>query len=334
MKKLFYILPILFLLNSCFKEDVAVNPYPRGDITTNQVKMGSQYEHQVYFDLSSSSVVKTNLFGIWDLSFQAYDDYYVKMNLGRDMAIQDLGKVEFESVVEPLSNDQYKRDVPSGNMDSSAIGKWWEMVNNNVESKNHVYIIDRGRDHNRVKGGKWKMMILGANNSGYTIIFSELKSERIDTLFVPRTDGYNYITMSFENGGEVNNLEPPSTDWDLYFTTYTEFFDVPGFEIYPVRGALINDRLCSAAEADSTSEFSELTAEVAQSITFTKRRNVIGYSWKEPDINTGVYTVNPLKKYLIKDPNGFIYKLRFVGFQKIIDGKAEKGYPEFEFKLL
>ncbi|MER3330229.1 MAG: HmuY family protein, partial [Candidatus Kapaibacterium sp.] len=318
----------------CFKEDSAVNPFDRGDITSNQVEMNGKYEYQVYFDLSSNTVVKSNFYGLWDLSFQAYDDYYIRTNAARDMAVQDLGVVDFETVTDALDKEQYKRDVPTGNMDSSAIGKWWEVKDDKIQSKNHVYVIDRGRSHDRSRGGIWKMMILDADESGFTIKFSELKSNEIDTLFIPRTEGYNYITMSFENGGFVNNLEPPSDTWDILFTKYTEFFDVPGFEIYPVTGALLNDRLCEVAEADSTIEFSELTTEVAQMADFTKVRNEIGYNWKEVDINTGVYTVNAFKKYLIRDPEGFVYKLRFIGFQKVIDGKAEKGYPEFEFKLL
>lgn len=334
MKKYIYILPLLVLLNSCFKEDTAVDPYKRGDLTSNQVEMGSKYEYQVYFDFSSNSAVKSNLFDAWDLGFQAYDDYYIKMNLGRDMSLQDLGPVDFESVTVELGKDLYKRDVPSGNMDSSAIGKWWEVKDNKIQSKNHVYVIERGKNYDRTQGGLWKMMILGADESGFTIKFSKLKSGITDTLFIPRTDGYNYITMSFDNGGDVNNLEPRSESWDILFTGYTEFFDVPGFEIYPVRGALLNDRLCEAAEADSVMEFSDLTTEIAQKTQFTKVRNTVGYNWKVVDINTGVYTVNAFKKYLIKDPEGFIYKLRFIGFQRVIDGKAMQGYPQFEFKLL
>ncbi len=334
MKKLLYIFPILLLLNSCFKEDDAVTPYPRGDVTSNQVEMGGKYHYQVYFDLSTNSVVKTNLFDEWDLGFQAYDNYYIRMNLGREMTLQDLGPVDFDNVIEALDKTHNVYDVPSGNLDSTAIGKWWEVEGGKIQSKNHVYVINRGRNTNRKPDGIYKMMILGADESGFTIKFSELKSNIIDTLFVPRTNGYNFITMSFANGGEVNYLEPPSESWDIHFTPYIEFFDVPGFEIYTVRGALINDRLCEAAEADSTIEFDELILDAAQMTEFTQKRNVIGHNWKDVDINTGVYTVNPMKKYLIRDPEGFVYKLRFIGFQKVIDGKAEKGYPEFEFKLL
>jgi heme-binding HmuY-like protein len=334
MKKYLYILPLLALLNSCFKEDDAVSPYPRGDVTSHQVEMGGNYHYQVYFDLSTNSVVKTNLFDEWDLGFQAYDNYYIRMNLGREMTLQDLGPVDFDNVTEGLDKTNNIYDVPSGNLDSTAIGKWWEVEGGKIQSKNHVYVINRGRNTNRKPDGIYKMMILGADESGFTIKFSELKSNIIDTLFIPRTEGYNFITMSFANGGEVNYLEPPSESWDIHFTTYIVFFDVPGFEIYTVRGALINDRLCEAAEADSTIEFSELTTGVAQMTEFTQLRDAIGYNWKDIDINTGVYTVNSMKKYLIRDPEGFVYKLRFIGFQKIIDGKAEKGYPEFEFKLL
>lgn len=332
MKKYIYILPLLVLLNSCFKEDTAVTPYKRGDITSNQIGY-DVYKSQIYFDLSTNSIVKTNENDEWDLGFQAYDNYYIRINSARDLAIQDLGQVDFDVVTEALAKDQYKRDVPTGNMDSSAIGMWWEVKDGKIQSKMHIYVIDRGRNNDHSKGGIWKMMILGADESGFSVKFSELKSNVIDTLYIPRIDGYNYITMSFENNGVVNNLEPPSESWDILFTTYTELFDIPGFEIYPVRGVLLNDRYCKA-EADSLTNFEDLTSEIAQKAQYQNTRNIIGYNWKDIDINTGVYTINPYKKYLIKDTEGFIYKMRFIGFQKIIDGKAEKGYPEFEFKLL
>lgn len=334
MKKIILILSIAFTLTSCFKEDSAVNPFDRGDVTSNQVEMNRKYENQIYFDLSSNSVISTNKYGEWDLGFQAYDDYFIQLNSSRIMAVQDLGNVEFESVTEALETELYVRDVPNGNMDSSAIGKWWEIVEGKVQSKNHIYVIDRGRSDDGKKGGIRKLKILGADADGFTIIYSELQSTTIDTTYIPRTENRNYITFSFEGSGSVNNLEPPADTWDIVFTRYTDLFDIVGFEVYPVNGVLLNTRYCKVAELDSLSDFNDITSSIIQSTTLTKKRDEIGWDWKQVDINTGVYTINPSKKYLIEDTDGFYYKLRFIGFQKIIDGKSENGYPEFEIKLL
>jgi len=335
MKKLILILlPFALFLTSCFDEDIAVTPLDRGDVQSNQVEMNSKYENQIYFDLHTNSVVSTNKYGEWDLGFQAYDSYYIRLNSGRNMALKDLGVVDFATVTDEYEEISYTRDVPSGNKDSSAIGKWWTEKDGEIVSKEHVYIIDRKRSHDKSKGGLRKLKIISADQEKFVFMFAELNSATGDTVVVPRNDMYNFITVSLDGTGSVTNLEPLSTEWDLLFTTYTELFDVPGFEVYPVRGVLINTRYCQAVEADSTIAFDELTSASIGEYEFTNKRDEIGWDWKQADINTGVYTVNPLKKYIIKDTEGFYYKLRFIGFQKIVDGKAEKGYPEFEIKLL
>ena len=334
MKNILLILPIALLLSSCFEEDIAVTPLDRGDVQSNQIEMNKRYENQVYYDLKSNTVVSTNKYGEWDLGFQAYDSLYIRLNSARVMAAQDLGVVDFASVISESEEAEYRRDVPSGNTDSLAIGKWWTEKDGEIVSKEHVYIIDRNRSHDRTKGGLRKMKILSADEDKFVFIFAELNSNEIDTVVVPRNDMHNYITVSLDGDGIVNNLQPRSTDWDLLFTTYTELFDVPGFEVYPVRGVLINSRYCEVVEADSTIAFDELTSESINEYKFSKRSDVIGFNWKQVDINTGVYTVNPLKKYIIRDTDGFYFKLRFIGFTKVIDGRAERGYPEFEIKLL
>ncbi len=335
MKKILLILlPVALLLTSCFDEDIAVTPLQRGDVQSSQVEMNKRYENQIYFDLHTNSVVSTNKYGEWDLGFQAYDSCYIRLNSARIMAVQDLGKVDFASVTSESDEIDYKRDVPSGNRDSMAIGKWWTEKDGEIISKEHVYIIDRNRSHDRTEGGLRKMKVLSADEDICTFIFAELSSNQIDTVVVPRNEMHNYITVSLDGKGSITNLQPESDEWDLLFTQYTELFDVPGFEVYPVRGVLINSRYCEVVEADSTITFDELTSESINEYVFTNRKDVIGYGWKQPDINTGVYTVNPLKKYIIRDTEGFYFKLRFIGFNKIIDGRAERGYPEFEIKLL
>lgn len=334
MKKLLLLIPIAIFLTSCFEEDIAVTPLDRGDVQSNQVEMNRKYENQIYFDLKSNSVVSTNKYGEWDLGFQCYDSLFVILNSARIMAVQDLGKVDFASITSESEEVEFRRDVPSGNTDSMAIGKWWTEDNGEIISKEHIYIIDRNRSHERIDGGLRKMKILSANDNEFVFIFSELNASTADTVVVPRNDMYNYMTVSLDGNGTVNNLQPRSNEWDLLFTQYTELFDVPGFEVYPVRGVLINSRYCEVVEADSTITFDELTSESLNEYKFTNKRDGVGYSWKQPDINTGVYTVNPLKKYIIRDTDGFYFKLRFIGFTKVIDGRAERGYPEFEIKLL
>ena len=84
------------------------------------------------------------------------------------------------------------------------------------------------------------MKIISADEEKFVFMFAELNSTTADTVVVPRNDMYNSITVSLDGSGSVTNLEPASTEWDILFTKYTELFDVPGFEVYPVTGVLIN----------------------------------------------------------------------------------------------
>lgn len=335
--KIIILLTLCLSLSSCFEADNAVTPYDRGDVNTNQIEMNSNYENQIYFDMSSNTQVSSNKYGDWDLGFQSFDSYYIRQNTARVMNIVDLGEVNFDEVNENTALGETLIDVPSGNLDSTAIGKWWvEIDNGNVISKNHIYVIDRGSSHDRKskKSKKVKMKILGANESEFTIIFAEFGSTIIDTVKIKRIENRNFVTFSFDDGGKVNDLEPPSDSWDLLFTRYVELFDVEGFEVYPVTGVLINTRYCLVAEGDSTVDFKEITANSISELKLTNKRDEVGYDWKIVDINTGVYTLNPSKKYIIKDTEGFYYKLRFTSFYKVINENVEKGYPEIEFKLL
>ena len=63
----------------------------------------------------------------------------------------------------------------------------------------------------------------------------------------------------------------------------------------------------------------------------TNQSDVIGYDWKYYDFDDGVYTIEPDHNYVIRDRDGFIYKLRYIDFYSDL---GEKGYPTFEFVRL
>jgi hypothetical protein len=57
----------------------------------------------------------------------------------------------------------------------------------------------------------------------------------------------------------------------------------------------------------------------------------IGYDWKYYDFETGSYTVDFSRSYIIRTRAGFYFKLRFAGFY---NASGEKGYPVIEFQRL
>ena len=141
-----------------------------------------------------------------------------------------------------------------------------------------------------------------------------------------------FLYFSFDNGGMVKNFEPAWNDYDLLFTQYTTLLYTDIGEAYPylVTGVLLN-RFHVAAAVDTVHDFASISFETAQGMTYANALDVIGYDWKRYDFENNVYTMRPWISYLIRDPQGYYFKLRFVGFY---NSDGLKGYPTIEFQRL
>lgn len=99
---------------------------------------------------------------------------------------------------------------------------------------------------------------------------------------------------------------------------------------YSVVGCLTNTfNTLSIEVSDKT--FEEINLEYAESLTLSNDRDVIGYDWKEFNFDSNTYEVNSEKVYIVRDNEGYFYKLRFIDFY---DDLGEKGTPTFEFQRL
>ena len=77
--------------------------------------------------------------------------------------------------------------------------------------------------------------------------------------------------------------------------------------------------------------FSNITYEFAELQTLSENINTIGYRWKEFNFSTSSYIIFPQMNYIIKDSEGFYYKLHFIDFYDI---SGNKGNPKWEFQRL
>jgi hypothetical protein len=85
------------------------------------------------------------------------------------------------------------------------------------------------------------------------------------------------------------------------------------------------------AARDTIHDFMDINAENIAGLEFTTRADVIGYEWKDYNFDMGVYTIVPDMNYVIRDRDGYFYKLRFVDFYS---DEGVKGFPTFEFVRL
>ncbi len=326
-----YIFIISISLSSCFKEDIPVKPYDRGNSHIAIIPMTPEYSHQYYYKFETNSIVKENPFDIWDLAFQCYgDEYYILLNGAKFMEAADLGKIDFNSNINK-NNAEYKYDSTNGDFNDYAIGKWWENDNSTVISKNHIYLINRGKDIAGKKMGYIKMQILSADSSEYKIKFADLDGKNEYIFNINRDTNYNYIMFSFSNGGEKLILEPERKDWDIEFTKLIAFLPYNNSLLpYGVTGIIINHTEVEVY-SDSLSNYDDINLNIAENFNYSKKPGYIGHEWKDFELNGEIYSAKTYMNYVLKDNLGFYWKFRFIDFY---NDDGLRGYPKFEFQKL
>jgi hypothetical protein len=144
------------------------------------------------------------------------------------------------------------------------------------------------------------------------------------------------MCFSFDEGSKQSGLEPLKNDWDLLFTQYTTLLYTNEGDPYPylLTGVLSNPFLIRVAQ-DTLYDFSEIDLTIAQSLTYSTALDEIGYDWKDVvgDVSTGnvSYVVIEGRNYIVRDTEGFYFKLRFTSFY---NNSGDKGYPTFEYQKL
>ncbi|GIV25173.1 MAG: hypothetical protein KatS3mg026_0865 [Bacteroidia bacterium] len=140
------------------------------------------------------------------------------------------------------------------------------------------------------------------------------------------------VHFSLEGGLRQVAVEPPWTP-DLILTRYIHpFYDQPEqFRWYPVLGALIGPQTEVAIVSAAEKPFEEFTYADAAARSYTSRRDAIGYDWKRYDFNTGTYTLDFSRYFVLRTSPTSYYKLRFTDFY---DTQGRKGCVQIEYSPL
>jgi hypothetical protein len=329
MRYLFITLFILLSLPSCFKEEEMVPPHEQGDLTEGAAAIGSSYENQVYFDLSENKEVSSNNLSVWDLSFESSSGgWTIRLNSAKFMLAGNSFDTAFSATLVQEDLDMLF-DKSDGNPDSTAIGAWFELSEDSIWSHSHVYLVDRGSDDLGQSLGFKKVQfdILG---NDFIIRYADPDNSGDTLVRIGRDPSMDQVYFSFDTG--IREIAPRPELWSLLFTKYTTMLVTDEGDDYPylVVGVLLNPNGVIAA-LDTTHNFMDLDGSVLPELEFTRRSDVIGYEWKDYNFDDGVYTIVPGLNYVIRDRDGFYYKLRFVDFYNDL---GVKGYPKFEFVRL
>lgn len=338
------ILSLAILLSACFKEDEKIPAHDPGDVETAIVDLTAViednvylYRYQKYFDLNSGQVVSGNMKKEWDLGFECSPEgWHIILNTASFMITSGTGSDDFNATIDTTGFKWYF-DKSDGNLDSTAIGEWftWSQPDSNKLYTNEVYVIDRGYDELGNLRGLRKIVFLSLEDDEYIFKFANMDGSGEITDTVTKDPVFNFMCYSFDNGGQELYLEPPKYNWDLLFTQYTTMLYTNEGDPYPylVTGVLSN-RLDVEVARDTLMDFQSINRNSVNQMEFTTIQDEIGYDWKDvvgdPSSGSITYVIIEGLNYVVRDQEGFFYKLRFISFYD----KGVKGYPTFEYQKL
>lgn len=325
-------------LSSCFKDDEMIIPHDPGELIESEVILGEYYTDQVYFDLSTEMAVAENNKDIWDMEFESSPfGWHVLLNSACFMYAAGTGSEDFSAAID-TTGYHWKYDPSDGKLDSTAIGNYFShsTEDSTLIYTNEVFVINRGYDAYGIPRGLKKIVFQEVNDSAYLIRFAGLDGSDEHSMQISKDSTTNFSYFSFDDGGKQLYLEPAKRDYDLLFTRYTTLLYTNAGDPYDyiLTGVLLNRHTVEAVR-DTSMDFNEITYESTTGMNFSNHLDIIGYDWKEytddQGGSNGVYLIVEGLYYIIRDTEGYLYKLRFTSFY---DNNGVKGTPRFEYQRL
>lgn len=307
-------------LSSCFKQDVPVKPYDRGDAVAVEIAMGENYAEQLFYDLNTNSIVRQNPRTAWDFCYSSTDgEDIIKLNSGRFMFAAHTGQTDLAKVTD-TSGLTFKWDYINGKPDSLALYGW--------EEGNPVFVLNMGFDEEASEMGFIKIQFTKIDANTISFKYSKLDGTDAGSGELVKDQKFNYVYYSTIEQSPVA-IEPPKEDYDLYFGQYVVYFLEEDQEYY-VNGVLLNPYKVEAATAHNES-FELIDRSMLEKKNFSTKPDIIGYNWKFFDFQASRYEIAQSYNFAVKDVEGFYYKLRFTGFY---NKAGIKGFPQLEIERL
>jgi hypothetical protein len=320
---------IIYILSSCFKEDVALKPYD-GVITLIPEPI---QVNQSYFDFETGRVLTSLPSNTWQLGFECTaEGWHIITNSGGNWFIYNSEQtIQNELVIMPTKVD-HLYDVPSAFPDSTAVGNWTTVSPGGNTYTHNIYLLGH------YENGKFKdikeVVFLSVDDTTYSFSYKEELSGLSDTISIIKNDSVGYVYFNFDTKLQVN-AEPDRELWDLAFGPYYDMATYFGVTIpYLVGGSFINAGYTEAA-LDSLNSFDRIDAGMIPDYEFIRQRDIPGYRWKSVTVDvsgggSATYKVITNYSYIFHTAEDHYYKLKFISYTH----NGLSGYPQFEFKKL
>ncbi|AYN05133.1 HmuY family protein [Flavobacterium sp. 140616W15] len=363
MKKTFLLLSFALLtLGACSSDDNNDTNTPVGP-SVGQVLQpsvgGPNQPNQVFVDLSTGKIESVNR-ATWDLGFSSGSDFRVAINGSVKMAVKKLETSDITLVQEinsdvsvgggeTLASNGYV-DNPTGVLKGAGAGVGTAIAEiSATDADNKVYLVNLGAQIATKKAAigsvevdgdprGWKKIRILRSGNGYKIQYADLASTTFQEKIVTKTSDFNFTFFSLTDGKQVS-VEPQKANWDLNFTTFTNYFnggkgDVSyGFSDFIVSNMKGGTQAYQVlvATGGSYADFTKAKVVETDFAKSTTDQRVIGANWRNGGGQGSLPSIRTDRFFVVKDVEGNYYKVKFL---TMINTAGERGNVSFEYALL
>jgi hypothetical protein len=303
------------------------------------VTLGADYLNHVFYSLSASATIKSNLNSEWDLAFQTKTAFstsiLINSALGHELYeypgdTSDWSTLDTTGMVAGWpkrfnSDTSWNYGAFSQNQTGFNIG-WGEynqVTHQIIGNKLFVIKFNSGVYQKiwieRLIGGVYSFRHATLNNS------MDMQHSLDKADFANKSFGYFSLTNHIKK-----DLEPLSSEWDLFFGKYTAFVPTP----YGVVGVLQSSQTeASKAYPISTpSTYMDWQAHI-----MSHAINTIGFDWKTFNFSSNQYDIADSTVYFVRTQQGDVWKIVFDSFSgkstgDITFNKTQVHYAGLEVK--
>ncbi|NBL65062.1 hypothetical protein GV828_07595 [Flavobacterium sp. NST-5] len=313
---------------------------------------GANQPNQVYIDLSNGGNA-TSPRTSWDLGFYGGSAFRVAINGSLKMAAKQLETTNIDEIqvadetmiIAQGQGSATQIDHPQGLITGTAIA---EISANDADNK--VYLINMGANPSETaptigaEGSAsgslrgWKKVRILRSGNDYKIQYADIDATTHQEKIISKNSAYNFTFFSLTSNNVVN-VEPQKNQWDINFTTFTNIvgpttpYFYPDFVVTNLKGGARSYMVMNT----ETVNYDNFTLAQVTQANFTEDQRNIGSNWRSTSITgPGGFPVSQFvlrtdRFFVIKDPAGNIYKLKFTGGA---NAAGERGYPTFQYAKL
>ena len=361
MKKKLILLSIIFTsLVACSSDDETTNnPVNASDgAILKPIIGGPNQPNQVYLDLSTEQLTTVRR-DTWDFGFYSGTEFRVIINGSVKMAVKKLettditiaqsfdANVAVGSGTNAASNGYC--DNPTGILNGSGNGIGTAIAEiSATDEDNKVYLVNLGYGISTTTPNigsvsidgtarGWKKVRFLKNGSGYKIQYADLSSSTYQEKIISKDPNYNFVYFSM-NSGATLNVEPTKTNWDLNFTTFTNYVNFGtevtyGYSDFIASNLHGNTKVYQVLTSDGVTyeDFKKANVTETHFTASTTDQRTIGSNWRNGGGPSTLPSVKTDRFYIVKDVSGNYYKIRFLS---LTNNVGERGNPIIEYAIL